>query len=138
MNTPKLNLAVIVMNEKKVLLKKIRDNGKEFWDFPTGLLGFREDFGVSALRIVQDETGIVVKVLDDSPVYIINEIPRGLSEHYVTLFILSYLGHNEFKVMRLEKEGRYRMYLWGCLPNNTSTRIKKLVSQGYNPCRDLK
>lgn len=141
MERPKVGLAVILMNNCKVLLGK-RENahGAGTWCFPGGHLDPLEGFKNCAERELREETGLDAIIPQDAPCAVTNDIFREEDKHYVTLFIQAEYIRGEPKIMEPKKCKGWRWFEWHeliAMYDELFLPIQNLITQGYNPFSDL-
>ena len=134
---PRVGLAVILMNNEKVLLGKRKNNpGVGEWSFPSKHLNLYENFKPCVTRIINEETGLErrgVKLIDDYPVAVTNDLFLDNDKHNVTLFMRARYLLGDVRIMEEDKYERWLWFEWDELPNGLFLPVKNLINQGYNP-----
>lgn len=135
MKLPGVGLAVIIMDEDKVLLGERKNaHGAGTYAFPGGHLEMFEDFSECAIREVKEKTGLVPNFIDTKPSAITNDFFPREKKHYVTLFMrMQHSPGLEPQNLEPNKCEGWDWYKWEKLPNNLMVPINNLIKQGYNP-----
>ncbi len=130
---PQVGLAIIVRKDRKILfgLRK-GSHGKGTWSFPGGKLDHEEGLKESALRELREETGIDIKLIDENPCAVTNDIFET-GEHYVTLYFRADYKSGEPQVLEPKKCERWEWHSWHNLPEPLFLPVQNLINQGYNP-----
>jgi len=134
--TPRVGLAIILMDSGRVLLGKRRGaHGVGTWAFPGGKLNPGENFYECLERELKEETGLNAFLRDKAPSSVTNDIfPEGI--HYVTLFFRMGYMSGEARVLEPDKCEEWRWYAWKDLTGlNLFLPVHNLLKQGYNPFR---
>lgn len=131
---PGIGIGVIVRKGNKFLLgKRLKDRGKNTWQFPGGRMEYGEDFEDTAVRETKEETNI--DIAKPKFVAITNNIyPDG--RHAVTLFMLGDYKSGELKNMEPDKAEEWGWYEWDSLPKPLFMPIENLLEQGYSPFKN--
>lgn len=132
-----VDVSVLVMKEGKILLgqrKKSRENrkGYKIWEFPGGAMKSRESFKRCGLRETKQETGLVVKIIDETPAAVTNDLYKT-GAHEVTVYLRATYVNGKPKVKEPKIFKRWEWFPWDEFPENLSTSLKNLLLQGYNP-----
>jgi len=131
-NRPLIGVAVIVIQNQKVLLGKRKGaHGSGTWAFPGGHLEFNESIEECAIREVFEETGLAVK--DAQHVSFTNDIFETDKKHYVTLFVKSEYISGEPVVKEPHKCEEWGWFFWTDLPKPLFLSLQNLLSQDINP-----
>lgn len=102
MNRPFVGVAVIVTQNKKVLLGKRKGtHGAGSWAFPGGHLEFNESIKGCAIREVYEETGLSIKNIRRAT--FTNDIFQAENKHYVTVFVVAEYESGELHIKRTRK-----------------------------------
>ena len=129
---PKVGVAVIVMNDGRVLLGKRKGSHAEgTWSFPGGKLEFNESIEDCAKRETLEESGLEVTNIRRS--IFTNDIFKKDKEHYVTLFVLADYAAGEPQVREPEKCEQWGWFLWSKLPRPLMLPIENLLCEGFDP-----
>lgn len=131
-----MGLAVIIMNENKVLLGKRKgSHGSGRGSFPGGHIEIYETFEQTAKREVKKETNLNIELIDKNPAVVTNDFFEKESKHYVTLHMRAkYIG-GEPKIMKANKCEEWGWFFWGNLPQPLFILLQNLIKQKYNPFR---
>ncbi len=121
---------VIAQNEKVLLMKRAHDPKAGFYSVPGGLIELGENFKDSAIREVEEETGLKVKlerlidVIDN-----ITQDEKGVKFHYVLIGFLAAPIAHETKFILSSESLDTRWVPFDELPNysltNTATHFFK-------------
>ena len=117
-----VEVSVIVIKGNKVLLGE--SSGWGTWDFPRAYLDLNGKSVNHALRRVEEETGLEVELIDESPVLVTNNSSTKENEHYVM----------KVRHVRGNPDGRANWFDWYKMPPDISSIVKDLT-KGYNPFR---
>lgn len=130
MADPKVGVAVILIDGKKVLLGERRgSHGDGTWCFPGGNLEFGESPLLCAKRELKEETGLNVTQLMQGPYT--NDVFERENKHYVTLFVLGKYEGGTPDLREPEKCKGWRWFEWGQLPAPLFLPIQNLLKQGF-------
>jgi 8-oxo-dGTP diphosphatase len=91
---------VVVQNEKVLLMKRAHDPKTGFYSIPGGLVDLGENFEDSAIREVEEETGLKVRL--EKMIDVIDNITRdekGIRFHYVLIGFLAKPVRHEDKLI---------------------------------------
>ncbi|MFX1521357.1 MAG: NUDIX hydrolase [Promethearchaeota archaeon] len=95
---------VVVQNEKVLLMKRAHDPKTGFYSVPGGLVDLGERFEDSAIREVDEETGLKVRL--ERLIDVIDNITRdekGVKFHYVLIgFLATPIGHENRFILSSE------------------------------------
>ncbi len=127
---PRVGVAVIVVNNSKVLLGKRKgSHGDHTWNFPGGHLDFNEEVENCAKREVFEEAGIKIKNIRLGP--FTNDIFIEEEKHYITIFVLSDLASGEPIVREPDKCEEWKWFFWNNLPKPLFLPIQNLLKQDF-------
>ena len=130
MADPKVGVAVIVIDGKKVLLGQRRgSHGADTWSFPGGQLEHGEAVLSCAKRELQEETGLLASVLMQGPYT--NDIFERENKHYVTLYVLAKYEGGTPMVREPEKCKEWKWFAWDALPAPLFLPIQNLLKSGF-------
>lgn len=133
-NRPRVGVAVIVINDDKVLLGRRKgSHAAGTWAFPGGHLEFGEEPEQCAQREVSEETGISITNIRRS---IFTNDVFDKEKHYITLFLLADHKFGEPSVREPEKCEEWGWFAWDALPRPLMLPIEHLLQQGYSPFND--
>lgn len=126
-------VGVLVLKENKILLgKRIGKHGYGTWGPPGGKIEYFESFQDCALRETREETGLIVRLMDEYPIPT-NNLFRSEGLHTISLlFRAEYLG-GEPKIMEPERCQKWGWFSWNNLPSPLFIPIEELIKQDYNP-----
>ena len=109
---PYIGVAVIVINEGKVLLGKRKNaHGAGGWQFPGGHLEYNESIEDCAKREVFEETGLRIKGVRPGPYT--NDIFLKEGKHYVTLFVIARYDSGTLEVKEPDKCEKWEWFSMG-------------------------
>lgn len=111
---PKVGIGVLVLKEGKVLLGKRKgSHGAGEWALPGGHIEYGESFEATALRELEEETGLT-DLGDLSLISVSNNQFEG--KHYITLCMSASLRSGEAKAMEPEKCEEWAWFALDVLP----------------------
>ena len=129
---PKIGVGVIVKKGNTVLVGKRKNaHGDGTWSFPGGHLEFGESVEDCAKREVEEETGLIVDVLEK--VKFTNDIFKEEGKHYVTLYLTTSWNGGDPEVREPDKCEEWRWVKWEEIPRPLFVPIENLLSEGFNP-----
>jgi 8-oxo-dGTP diphosphatase len=132
MNRPLVGVAVIVIQNQRVLLgKRTGAHGAGCWAFPGGHLEFNESINGCAVREVYEETGLLVK--NCRFVTCTNDLFTDHNKHYVTLYVVCEYESGEPEIKELEKCEEWKWFPWNEFPKPLFLPLKNLLDQDFNP-----
>ena len=110
-----VRVAILVLNGDRILLEK-RANvlGKGTWAPPIGHLDFGETFEQTAMREVQEETGI--EIADPKFRVLTNDFFEAENEHSVTVWTEAKYVSGEPHLKAPEEESEIGWFQWNDLP----------------------
>lgn len=110
-----VRVAILVLNGDRILLEK-RANvlGKGTWAPPIGHLDFGETFEQTAMREVQEETGI--EIADPKFRVLTNDFFEAENEHSVTVWMEAKYVSGEPHLKAPEEESEIGWFQWNDLP----------------------
>ncbi len=136
-NRPAVGVAVIVIQNEKVLLgKRLNSHGSGTWAFPGGHLECGESIEDCAKREVVEETGLSIKNLQCAT--FTNDIFGEEKKHYVTLFVVSEYDSGELQIKEPDKCENWVWFSWNEFPEPLFLSLKNLLDQGFNPMSERK
>lgn len=138
MDRPKVGLGVIVINNGKILLGKRKgSHGEGTWAFPGGHVEANEKFIETALRELEEETGLTkenIEIIDKNKLLPgTNDLFIDEDKHYITLYLRVKLLNSEPKIMEKDKCLEWKWFSWDDLPEPLFLPLKNLVKAGYKP-----
>ena len=137
MMVPKVGLALIILKEDKVLLgKRNGSHGNGAWAFPGGHVEKNETFVDCAYRENNKETGLKIKLIEDSPVIWTNDIFKEEGKHYHTFFMKAKYVSGKPKIIESNKCEEWKWFKWNNLPYPLFLPVQNLIKLGYNPFED--
>ena len=99
---PEVGVGVLVFGDgKALLLKRKGAHGEDTWCYPGGHLEFGESFLDTAIREVEEESGLKVK--NPRFLCITNDIFKNENKHYITIFVAVDYVSGEARIMEKEK-----------------------------------
>jgi len=127
---PKVGLGVIVIKKDKVLLGKRKNaHGTRTWCFPGGHLKFYKAFQDCALREIQEETWLIVDLIDTTTNNVTNDFFVQEKRHYIALYLRTEYVAGKPEVNEPEK---WDWFEWNKLPKPLFLPIVNLLKQEYN------
>jgi len=130
---PRVDLGVLIFNEKKQLLlgQRLNSHGSNSWGPPGGHLEFGETLEECAIREVTEETGLII----NSPefVAITNDIFATENKHYVSIFMKAEYPNDQI-IINLEptKTFSWQWFNLDNLPKNLFLPLNHLLNgMGY-------
>jgi len=139
MERPLVGLAIIVMKEDKVLLRKRKGAYKEgTLSFPGGHLEYAEGFADCVKRELEEETGLRegnYVLIDLYHSAVTNDMFAEKNKHYVTLYMLAKYISGKPRIMEPEKCWEWDWFEWDFdkISAKLFTPIRNLLIQNYNP-----
>ncbi|MGA8180216.1 MAG: NUDIX hydrolase [Desulfobacterales bacterium] len=128
---PKVGVAVIVINDSRVLLgKRVNSHGSGTWQFPGGHLEFGEPIEDCAKRELYEETGLTIRNIRLGPYT--NDIFESEQKHYITLFVIADYDSGVLTVKEPEKCEKWDWFKWLQLPEPKFLPIQNLIKQNFN------
>jgi 8-oxo-dGTP diphosphatase len=111
-DVPRVGVGAIVFRDfsRKEFLMGLRKSkvGEGKWGFPGGHMEFGETAEETAVRETLEETGLVIKPLDDSREFSYNTtFYPELGRHYVTLYVACEIASGELQNLEPEKCDRW-------------------------------
>ena len=101
MNTPRVGIGVLILNELNQLLlgQRLNSHGANSWGPVGGHLEFGETFEACAIREAKEEAGLIIS----SPEFIgaSNDIFVNENKHYVSIFMRATISSQQ-KIQNLE------------------------------------
>lgn len=130
---PRVGVAVIVRREGRVLLglRRSTTHGDGVWQFPGGHLEWGEAVADCAVREVEEETGLSIRIDGMGP-WTSNVFPDS-GRHYVTVFVLATAMTGTPEVREPDKCDRWEWRTWADLPTPLFLPIQGLLAQAYDP-----
>lgn len=132
---PKVGVAVIVINDKKVLIGKRKVRlGKNEWAFPGGHLELNEALEDCVKREVFEEAGIAVNNIKF--LTFTNDIyKKGNADlaHYITLFFTANYKSGKVRNMEPHKCAGWEWVTWDNLPTPLFLPVRNLLRQNLSP-----
>ena len=83
-NCPRVRVAVVIVEEDRVLLVQHEHSGKRFWILPGGGLEFQETLRECGARELMEETGLEIRV--GRFLFVAESIPSVVYPHVVILY----------------------------------------------------
>ncbi len=127
-----VGVGVIIRKEGKVLFgKRQGSHGPETWGFPGGRLEFGETIEETAIREVQEETGLSVKNIQVAPTT--NDFFKEEGKHFVTLFVVCDYDKGVEEVREPSKCITWEWHAWSNPPQPLFLPITNLRRHPFDP-----
>jgi 8-oxo-dGTP diphosphatase len=129
MNNPRVGVAVIVKNDKNEFLLCYRKSklGYHTWGLPGGKLDFAEELTACAIRELEEETSLIVKVSDLK----LNGVTTAVFDeetHYITVIYETNVYSGEVTVVEPDKCEEWRWFTFDTLPEDLFLPFKNYVN----------
>ncbi len=95
-----IRIAVIIIEETKILLAHHNKGGKDYWTFPGGHLDYGETTKECAKRELKEEANLVIKVGD--LIWVVESIPSDGHRQVLNLFYAAKIISGEISCNREE------------------------------------
>ena len=122
---PKVGIGALVLREGKILLgERLSSHGAGSWQIPGGHLEFGDTFEETALRELEEETGLT-DVTVERLIALIND--RVYGKHFVTIGMLLHWHSGEPYPAEPEKSRNWGWYAPEELPENIFLPSKHVI-----------
>lgn len=127
---PKVGVGILVLKEGKILLgERLSSHGAGCWQIPGGHLEFGDTFEGTALRELEEETGLT-DVSIDRLIALIND--RVYGKHFVTIGMFATWHSGEPVAAEPEKSANWGWYAPDELPENIFLPSRNVIDCWLN------
>ncbi|MES2121577.1 MAG: NUDIX hydrolase [Chlamydiota bacterium] len=124
---PRIGVAVLVMQEGKVLLgKRMGSHGEGDWACPGGHLEFGESVEQCAMRELAEETGLTAQSIRLGPWT--NDVFEE-RKHYITFFVFVDRFAGDLQLLEPHKCQSWEWFSWNELPSPLFLPIRSLIQK---------
>ena len=127
-NRPKVGVAVMIINDSKILLGKRKNaHGQGAWAPPGGHLEFGETLEECAQRELLEETGLIAESI--KKLWFTNDIHLQENKHYITIFMVVDKFSGEVKNLEPEKCEGWQWFDLNNLPSPLFLSVDNLINK---------
>jgi len=127
-NRPKVGVAVMIINDSKMLLGKRKNaHGQGAWAPPGGHLEFGETLEECAQRELLEETGLIAESI--KKLWFTNDIHLQENKHYITIFMVVDKFSGEVKNLEPEKCEGWQWFDLNNLPSPLFLSVDNLINK---------
>ena len=131
-NQPRVGVAAIIVRNNRVLLIRRKNvHGAGSWSTPGGHLDFGETPEQCAIRETQEEVGIEIK--DVQFIAVTNDFFEASEKHYITLWMVGTYVSGEPKIAADYEVAEVGWFDWESLPSPLFIPFENLVNQRSYP-----